>query len=72
MKTLRRARNIAALFILAVALLPARPAAASRKCVFWGCVSAAGYECESDFSTCSSHKCTDKKFCTNQICSCFF
>lgn len=72
MKTLRRARNIAALFIFAMALLPARPAVASGKCVLWGCVSAPGYQCESDFSTCSSHKCTDKKFCTNQTCSCLF
>jgi hypothetical protein len=70
MKNLRRVRNVAALFILAMAVLPARPAAASRKCVFWGCVSAPGYVCESDSSTCSSHKCTDKKDCPSQTCQC--
>ncbi len=72
MKILRRVRNVAALFILATAALPVPPAAASGKCVLWGCVSSPGYACESNFSACSSHKCTDKKFCTNQICSCLF
>ena len=70
MKTLRIARNVAALFILAMAVLPARPAKGSGKCVFWGCVYVAGYQCESNFSTCSSHKCNDKNFCRNQTCSC--
>lgn len=70
MKTLRGGRNFAALFILAMAMLPARPAVASGKCVLWGCVSAPGYQCQSYFSRCSSQKCTDKKFCTNQTCSC--
>jgi hypothetical protein len=72
MKTLRRARNFVALFILAMAFLPARPAAASRKCVLWGCVAFPGYQCTSDFTNCSSHKCPDKKSCTNQTCSCLF
>lgn len=72
MKTLRIARNAAALFILAIALLSAHPAAANRKCVLWGCVSAPGYRCQSDFNTCSSTKCTDKKFCSNQACSCLY
>jgi hypothetical protein len=67
MKTLRLVRNVAALFILLVALLPYPPSEAQTHGK--SCVTKIGFYCYSDSTVkCAEDRCHKNDFCMNSGC----